>query len=115
MTAYAYALHEEAIKDNGLSPNSDQYFEYIDKGMRSRFNDYGWEDNASEDVSVNGQAAPATTSQPSSVVAPSARNNGARPRKVKLTPTQRALAKRIGLTQEQLANQILKEREMSHG
>jgi hypothetical protein len=113
MTAYAYALHEEAIKDNGLSPNSDQYFEYIDKGMRSRFNDYGWEDNASEDVSGNGQAAPATTSQPSSVVAPSARNNGAKPRKVQLTSTQVALAKKLGLTNEQYAKQLVKE--MSNG
>jgi len=109
MTAYAYALHEEAIKDNGLSPNSDQYFTYIDQGMRGRFNDYGWEDNTSEDVSGNGQAAPATNSQPSSVVAPSARNNGAKPRKVQLTSTQVALAKRLGLTNEQYAKQLVKE------
>jgi hypothetical protein len=109
MTAYAYALHEEAINDNGLSPNSDQYFTYIDQGMRGRFNDYDWKDNASEDASGNGQAAPATTSQPSSVVAPSARNNGAKPRKVQLTSTQVALAKRLGLTNEQYAKQLVKE------
>ena len=109
MTAYAYALHEEAIKDNGLSPNSDQYFTYIDQGMRGRFSDYGLKDNTSEDVSGNGQAAPATNSQPSSVVAPSARNNGAKPRKVQLTSTQVALAKRLGLTNEQYAKQLVKE------
>ena len=113
MTAYAYALHEEAIKDNGLSPNSDQYFQYIDKNMRSRFNEYDWSDNVSQDTSGNGQAAPATTSQPSSVVAPSARNNGAKPRKVQLTSTQVALAKRLGLTNEQYAKQLVKE--MSNG
>ena len=113
MTAYAYALHEEAIKDNGLSPNSDQYFEYIDKNMRSRFNDYDWSDNVSEGTSGNGQAASATTSQPSSVVAPSARNNGAKPRKVQLTSTQVALAKRLGLTNKQYAKQLVKE--MSNG
>ena len=109
MTAYAYALHEEAIRDNGLSPNTDGYFTYIDQGMRGRFNDYGWEDNTSRDVSGNGQAAPATNSQPSSVVAPSARNNGAKPRKVQLTSTQVALAKRLGLTNEQYAKQLVKE------
>jgi hypothetical protein len=113
MTAYAYALHEEAIKDNGISPNSDQYFEYIDQHMRSRFDDYVWSDNASEGASGNGQTAPATTSQPSSVVAPSARNNGAKPRKVQLTSTQVALAKRLGLTNEQYAKQLVKE--MSNG
>ena len=110
MTAYAYALHEEAIKDNGLSPNSDQYFEYIDGGMRGRFSDYGWSDDAPKDASSgNGQAATSTTTQPSSVVAPSARNNGAKPRKVKLTSTQVALAKRLGLSNAQYANQLVKE------
>ena len=113
MTAYAYALHEEAIKDNGLSPNSDQYFDYIDKNMRGRFNDYDWSENVSEDTSGNGQAAPATIKHTSSVVAPSARNNGAKPRKVQLTSTQVALAKRLGLTNEQYAKQLVKE--MSNG
>jgi len=113
MTAYAYALHEEAIKDNGLSPNSDQYFEYIDKNMRSRFNDYAWPENVSGDTSGGGQTATSTAKQASSVVAPSARNNGAKPRKVKLTSTQVALAKRLGLTNQQYANQVIKE--MSNG
>jgi len=109
MTAYAYALHEEAIQDNGLSPNSDQYFEYIDKGMRGRFNDYAWSENVSGDTNGDGQTVPSTTRQASSVVAPSSRNNGARPRKVKLKPSQIALAKRLGLTNEQYANQVIKE------
>ena len=109
MTAYAYALHEEAIKDNGLSPNSDQYFEYIDGGMRGRFSEYEWSENTSKDVSGGGQTAPSTTAQPSSVVAPSARNNGAKPRKMKLTSSQVSLAKRLGLTNAQYANQLVKE------
>jgi len=109
MTAYAYALHEEAIKDNGLSPNSDQYFEYIDGGMRGRFNEYEWSENASKDASGDGQTAPSTAARPSSVVAPSARNNGAKPRKMKLTSTQVSLAKRLGLTNAQYANQLVKE------
>ena len=113
MTAYAYALHEEAIKDNGISPNSDQYFEYIDKNMRSRFDDYVWSENVSKDTSGDGQTATSTTRQASSVVAPSARNNGAKPRKMKLTSTQVALAKRLGLTNQQYANQVIKE--MSNG
>lgn len=109
MTAYAYALHEEAISDNGLSPNSDQYFEYIDTGMRGRFDDYAWSENASTDASGDGQTATSTTRQASPVVAPSARNNGAKPRKLKLQPSQVALAKRLGLTNTQYANQVIKE------
>ena len=37
------------------------------------------------------------------------RNNGAAPRKVTLTSTQVALAKRIGLTPQQYATQLIKE------
>ena len=109
MTAYAYALHEEAIKDNGLSPNSDQYFEYIDGGMRRRFSEYEWLENTSKDVSGDGQTAPSTTTRPSSVVAPSARNNGAKSRKTKLSPSQVHVAKRLWLTNAQYANQLVKE------
>ena len=109
MTAYAYALHEEAIKDNGLSPNSDQYFEYIDGGMRGRFSEYEWSENTSKDVSGGGQTAPSTAARPSSVVAPSARNNGVKSRKAKLSPSQVYIAKRLGLTNTQYHNQLVKE------
>jgi hypothetical protein len=50
-----------------------------------------------------------TAGQPSSVVAPSARSNGAKPRKLRLTATQISLAKRLGLTPEQYARQLAKE------
>ena len=48
------------------------------------------------------------TSQ-SSVVAPATRNNSAKPRKVQLTATQVALAKKLGVTPEQYANQMVKD------
>jgi hypothetical protein len=111
MTGLAYGLHQEALTDKGIAPNTDEYFNFINAEMRKRFPDYEWADNTS---GVR-QPAASTPRHTSSVVAPSARNNGARPRKVKLQPTQRALAKRLGLTQEQYANQLLKERETSNG
>jgi hypothetical protein len=110
MTSLAYGLHKVAVYNKQLVPNTKEYFDFIDKGMRERFTDYDWPDQGGVR-----QTAASTGRHTSSVVAPSARNNGARPRKVKLEPTQRALAKRLGLTQEQYANQLLKEREMSHG
>ena len=110
MTSLAYGLHKVAVYKKQLVPNTKGYFDFIDKGMRERFTDYDWPDQGGVR-----QTAASTGRHTSSVVAPSARNNGARPRKVKLEPTQRALAKRLGLTQEQYANQLLKEREMSHG
>ena len=100
MTAFAYGIHEELISDKGFDPSSDEYFETIDRTMRSKFPEY-FGDDGSEEVS--------TTKSPPVVTAPSSRNNGAKPRKVKLTRTQLSLAKRLGLTPEQYANQLVKE------
>ena len=100
MTALAYGVHERLVRDEGYDPNSDEYFETIDRTMRSKFPEYFGDDD-SQEVS--------TTKSPPVVTAPSSRNNGARPRKVKLTRTQLSLAKRLALTPEQYANQLVKE------
>ena len=104
MTALAYGVHERLVRDEGFDPNSDEYFEAINTTMRSRFPEYFDE----------GDGQQVQTSSPSrrnsTVVAPASRNNGARPRKVKLTHSQVALAKRLGLTNEQYAKQLTKER-----
>ncbi len=100
MTALAYGVHERLVRDEGYDPNSDEYFETIDRTMRSKFPEYFGGDD-SQEVS--------TTRSPPVVTAPSSRNNGAKPRKVKLTRTQLSLSKRLGLTPEQYANQLMKE------
>tara|TARA_R100000149_G_C5868991_1_gene133232 strand:- start:311 stop:1318 length:1008 start_codon:yes stop_codon:yes gene_type:complete len=101
MTALAYGIHERLVRDEGYDPNSDEYFETIDRTMRSKFPEYFGD----EEVSTEEPAA----KSPPVVTAPSSRNNGAKPRKVKLTRTQLSLAKRLGLTPEQYANQLVKE------
>jgi len=105
MTATAYGLHEEAIVDNKIKPNTSEYFEFIDSGMREAYPKFDWQDKSDSD----GRTATSTANQRSTVVASSSRNNGAKPRKVKLTSTQISLAKRIGLTPEQYARQLAKE------
>jgi len=105
MTATAYGLHEEAIVDNAIKPNTPEYFDFIDKGMRESYPTFDWQDNSDS----NGRIAPATANHRSTVVASSNRNNGAKPRKVQLSSTQVALAKRLGLTNEQYARQLAKE------
>lgn len=105
MTAYAYGVHEKMIRKEGIDPESDEYYDELDKRVQSRFPEYfGEVESGSADASVS-----STSRSPSVVVAPSERNNGAKPRKVRLSRTQVALAKRLGLTVEQYANQMLKE------
>lgn len=97
MTGYAYGLHEKLIK-TGVHPQSDEYYEEINKGMRKVFPDQ-FEDEG-------GESPPAARPNP---VAPPAR--GTAPRKVQLTATQASLAKRLGITLEQYAAQLIKEQK----
>lgn len=101
MTALAYGVHERLIRDEGYDPNSDEYFQEIDRTMRSKFPEYFGDEDFSTEEPV--------AKSPPVVTAPSSRNNGAKPRKVKLTRTQLSLAKRLGITPEQYANQLMKE------
>jgi hypothetical protein len=96
MTALAYATHETLIREHGVKPDTDEYYEKINATMRLRFPDFFEEDTP-------------TPKRPSTVVAPSNRSNGAKPRKIQLTATQVSLAKRLGLTPEQYAKQLIKE------
>ena len=99
MTGYAFGVHEALVKE-GLNPQSqaDEYYSRIDAEMRQRFPDKFGEQRI-EDAPVR---------QTGSVVAP-AQRSAKKPRRVQLTSTQVALAKRLGLSAEQYAAQLLKE------
>ena len=99
MTSLAYGKHAELV-NQGIKPNSSEYFRQIDETVRQAFPDYDWQ------VGNSQQERASTASQPSMVVAPTTRNNGAKPRTVKLSPSQRSLAKRLGLTDEQYAKYV---------
>ena len=99
MTSFAYGIHEKLVRQENVDPKSEDYYTRIDKRMKEVFPDYfGME-----------RGQPPTTTSQSSVVAPATRNNSARPRKVQLTATQVSLAKRLGLTPQQYANQLIKD------
>jgi len=109
MTALAYGVHKRLVEKEGYDPNSNEYFDEIDRAVRSRFPEYFGEEDSGSDRSSQDERSSSTSRSPSVVVAPSSRNNGAKPRKVRLSRTQLALAKRLGLTAEQYANQLIKE------
>lgn len=107
MTAFAYGVHEKMIRHEGFDPETDDYYDELDRRVQGKFPEYFGEESSG---STDSESPVSSTSRsPSVVVAPSARNNGAKPRKVRLSRTQVALAKRLGLTPEQYANQLLKE------
>jgi len=88
MTAFALGL-DTKLKKNGVNPRSDEYYEKIDSRMRELFPDQF-------------EGAP-TQRKSSNVVAPATRSRS--PKKVTLSQTQVALAKRLGVTLEDYAKQ----------
>lgn len=107
MTSFAYGVHEKLVGEDGIDPNTQEYYQLIDKRMREVFPNYFGTDESGSQGQVVVDSAPRRRASP--VVAPATRNSGAAPRKVTLTQTQVALAKRLGLTPQQYATQLIKE------
>ena len=98
MTSYAFGVHEELVK-KGVVGDSEEYYKEIDREMRKVFPDKF--DDVIEDEETQ-------QSQTGNVVAPTKRS-AKKPRTVRLTSTQVNLARRLGLTKEQYAAQLMKD------
>ena len=98
MTSLALGLHEKLV-NSGIDPRSDDYYSRIDNTMRKRFPEYFG--------GTQEQAKPTPRAKPATVVAPATRSTA--PKKIVLTKTQVTLAKRLGITPEQYARELMKE------
>ena len=98
MTSLALGLHNKLVKQ-GVSPQSDEYYETIDSRMRQVFPD------SFEEAEPKRKKA--------QVVAPATRSTA--PKKVTLTRTQVQIAKRLGLTPEQYAKQVAIDMRKQNG
>jgi hypothetical protein len=102
MTAMAIALHTKLVNANGPEfARTDEYFERIDARLREKFPEvYGGDERDKT------RETP-TKKPPAIVVASGTRSSGAKS-KVKLTKTQEAVARKLGLTPQQYAKEVLK-------
>ncbi len=98
MTAYAMGVHNKIVKE-GVDPSSDEYYEKINSRMQSTFSDYFGEDGQTEEQE--------TKKRKSNVVAPATRSTS--PKKVTLTRTQVAIAKKLGVPLELYAKKVAEE------
>jgi hypothetical protein len=107
MTAYALGLHEELIDEYGKTfVGTDQYFQRIDKEMRKVFSEYFDALEPQTKVDVEEESKPSPKSKPSTVVAPATRSTSSK--QIRLKPSQIALARKLGLSPEQYARELLK-------
>ena len=98
ITSFALGLHQKLV-NSGVDPRSDAYFEQINVRVKSKFPEvFGGAEDRSQQSSA--------PKKPAAVAAPATRSSGAK--KVQLTTTQMALAKKFGLTPQQYAAQVAK-------
>ena len=103
MTSLALGLHNKLAKQ-GVDLQSDEYYEAIDTRMRQVFPD-NFEDIAEPEAEKPKRQA--------NVVAPATRSMA--PKKVKLTQTQVAIAKRLGVPIELYAQKVAEEMRKANG
>ena len=103
MSKYAVFIHEELEEKFGRAfIGTDEYFKRIDKEVQRRFP----EEFDDIEVKNDEEEKPQRTSRLSTVVAPARRSTSSK--KIVLTKTQVALAKKFGLSPEQYARELNK-------
>ena len=97
MTYTAFDIHKKLVEEEGYDPKSDEYYAEVDKRIRVEFpHKFDKMENTSTE-----RAKPAQT------VASAKRSASiGRKRTVKLTPSQVAIAKRLGVPLEEYAKQL---------
>ena len=99
MTYTAFDLHRKITEEEGIDPKSDEYYDEIDKRIRLEF-------PHKFDKTVKQQ-----TSKPTQTVASATRSPKTGRKSVRLTPSQVAIAKKLGVPLEEYAKQLMNTKE----
>ena len=100
MTFTAFEIHKDLVEKEGYDPKSDEYYDEVDKRMRVDFpHKFGKSDNIQ-------------TTRPVQSVASANRSVKPGRKTVKLTPSQVAIAKKLGVPLEDYAKQLKLTKEV---
>ena len=100
MTYTAFDLHRKLTEEEGYDPKSDDYYEEIDRRIRLEF-------PHKFDKTVEKQ-----TSKPTQNVASATRSSKTGRKSVRLTSSQVAIAKKLGVPLEEYAKQLMNTKEV---
>lgn len=107
-----FRAHEDAV-DDGITPDSDEYFQYIEQRLGIRKNMDEQETHASAESPLSAAAAPKRSVQPSP--APVSRGSS-RPNVMRLTAAEADMAASLGMKPEEYAkNKALAQKEGRYG
>ena len=91
MTYAAFGIHKKLVEEEGFDPTSDEYYTELDRRIDDKFN----------------TGAKTTSKRPAQTVAGATRNTSGRSgKKVRLTPSQVAIAKKLGVPLEEYAKHV---------
>ena len=95
MTMTSFVVHRQLTEEEGFDPSSDQYYNEVDKRMREEF-----------PHKFNGTSS-GTETRPVQTVASATRSpKKGRSKTVRLTPSQVAIAKKLGVPLEEYAKYV---------
>lgn len=100
MTYAAWGVHQDLIEREGIDPTSDEYYTELDRRIRDQFPKNFADDRSSNQSTRQQRSAPA--------VAPASRSSGINSarRTVRLSPSQVAIAKKLGVPLEEYAKYV---------
>jgi hypothetical protein len=97
MTYTAFDIHETLVNEEGFDPSSDEYYSELDKRIRVAF---------PTKFANKEETITAETTKPTQIVASARRSVKPGRKTVRLTPSQVAIAKKLGVPLEEYAKQI---------
>ena len=101
MTYTAFDLHRKLTEEEGMDPQSDEYYEEVDKRIRLEF-PHKFDKPVEEKQ----------TSKPTQNVASATRSTKTGRKQVRLTSSQVAIAKKLGVPLEEYAKQLINTKEV---
>ena len=91
MTYAAFGIHKKLVEEEGFDPTTDEYYNELDRRIDDKFN----------------TGAKTTSKRPAQTVAGATRTTSGRSgKKVRLTPSQVAIAKKLGVPLEEYAKHV---------
>ena len=101
MTYTAFDLHRKLTEEEGMDPQSDEYYEEVDKRIRLEF-----------PHKFDRPVEEKQTSKPTQNVASATRSTKTGRKQVRLTSSQVAIAKKLGVPLEEYAKQLMNTKEV---
>jgi hypothetical protein len=101
MTYTAFDLHRKLTEEEGMDPQSDEYYSEVDKRIRLEF-----------PHKFGNKGVEKTISKPTQNVASATRSSKTGRKQVRLTSSQVAIAKKLGVPLEEYAKQLINTKEV---